>query len=556
MARESWLHSTADYDFGSDKPKNASRLAFLSSVPRRAKLIGLSIFAVINVLLLGALLHSGLPTLKSIGKPSFLFGGSSEPALSTPRNTKLHVVLPANNKEVNLCKLLLGSSLLGYPTPTLLGWEETFDQDGILGGGSHLAKVSRVLEYLQSLDASQDDELVLMLDAYDIQLQLPASVLIDRYYETREATQKRAIDFAGAAAVTGEGIQQLVMFGAGKRCAPNQPHTIACYPLPESPLPMDLYGPNTDTVVGHNHYYSVRQRYLNSGYILGPAKDMRRVFAEAWRIIEDHPERDPLDDGSHGSDSMYHGSDQSIFATMFGRQEWCREKLRLKHAPRGTKPRSSQIFFSPIDNVLNPSFTHEVVDFDLSEGNPHEYGIFLDYFSDFGHQTINSEEDAKWLRYAADAPPFDEQVGPRMPGFDCPVHAPEQPPADILRSVIPNDANTTADVAELEALWFDRALYTHLCSGRIPVLRHMNGDKGHREFHWPLIWYQPRAREMLARLGDVLAQRPPPVENTWEQHKADPRLAAAGGVWTDKGALLQWGDVCLPEWDGEIFRDV
>lgn len=43
------------------------------------------------------------------------------------RSTKLHVLLPASNPEVNLCKTLLTSKVLGYETPTLIAWNQKFD---------------------------------------------------------------------------------------------------------------------------------------------------------------------------------------------------------------------------------------------------------------------------------------------------------------------------------------------------------------------------------------------------------------------------------------------
>lgn len=100
-------------------------------------------------------------------------------------------------------------------------------------------------------------------------------------------------------------------------------HTVACYPIPDSPLPDDLYGANTDTVMGKNKVTSHRQRYLNSGYdstffpdaatksdklcryIMGPAKDMRLMFRRAWEKVEANQDHDPWDNGSGGSDFMY-----------------------------------------------------------------------------------------------------------------------------------------------------------------------------------------------------------------------------------------------------------
>jgi len=107
-------------------------------------------------------------------------------------------------------------------------------------------KITGVLEYLEKLETSADDDLVMMIDAYDIWMQIRVESLIDRYYSINAEANKRIKKRLGRAAAI-EGIEQTVLFGSGKHCAPNQIHTIACYPLPDSPLPMDVYGANTDT---------------------------------------------------------------------------------------------------------------------------------------------------------------------------------------------------------------------------------------------------------------------------------------------------------------------
>ncbi|KAL9081333.1 MAG: hypothetical protein Q9159_007355 [Coniocarpon cinnabarinum] len=457
-------------------------------------------------------------------------------------NTPLHLLLPASNPDVNLCKLLLGASLLGYPTPVLAAWKDDYTREGILGGGSHLAKVSKVLEYLQSLPPEQDNDLVVMMDAYDIWLQLPKSVLIDRYYELRDAQRSRMVESLGKQTVEEYHLEPLVMFGAGKRCAPNLPHTVACFSLESSPLPDDLYGPNTDTIIGRNYWYSNKQRYLNSGFIMSPVAAMRRIFEEAWHLIQNHPDMDPLDDGGHGSDFIYHGSDQSIFAAMYGRQGWAREKLRLQHSP-DAKPGTSHIMGTHIDNILKPSFHHEEVDLDVSHGNPWEFGIFLDFFSDIGHQTVNSEEDARWMSYDPSTwRPHDDPTFSERTAFDCPVRLPETLPGDVLHANVPGLEN----IAEMAS----HSLYTHLCLSRVPIIVHHNGIKERREWEWPKMWYQPNASAMM----DDLRARAPHDPGTYEQAKQRPRLNSAGDAWSDKGEHLSWEQLCPAEWNGEIFR--
>ncbi|KAH7024474.1 uncharacterized protein B0I36DRAFT_376460 [Microdochium trichocladiopsis] len=531
-----------------------------ASVSRRFHIIGFSALALSIILCLIAVpyrdnyINATTPHTQ-LGSIRHDDGGNgstrSHPSF---KDVKLHIVIPASHQDVNLCKLVLGCSLLDYPNPTIVAWRDTYKQAWILGGGSHLAKVFRVLEYLQALDPSQDDELVLMLDAYDVHLQLPRSTLISRYYELRDAAQKRLVESVGKTAVQDGGLSQRIIFGAGKRCAPNEPHTVACYAVPDSPMPQ-IYGPNTDTAIGHNHHYSVRQRYLNSGYVLGPAKAMREMYEEAWKFIQAQPDMDPDDDGSHTSDYVYHGSDQSVFAAMYGRQEFAREKIRLQYAPVGTRPRSSTVFFTPIDNVLNPSFHHEEFDVDLDSGdNPYEHGIFLDFASDLGHQTINSELDAAWIQYRDrdDEKAMSAQIGQRLADFDCPANLPEALPHDIADARIPTDG----DIAAWPSPWLSRPLYTHLCMSRMPVLRHMNGDKSHREKHWDRMWYVPRARELFKALQESMARNATLKPKTeLKHHMANPALEVAGAVWTKPDGLLRWEDLCpAEEYDKEIFR--
>lgn len=95
-------------------------------------------------------------------------------------------------------------------------------------------------------------------------------------------------------------------------------------------MPKDLYGVNTDTVIGRNKVFSDRQRYLNSGYIIGPVGEMRSMFERAKQLLDDWEENrtSESDNGSHVSDFYYHGSDQSIFNIIMGQQEYVREVKR------------------------------------------------------------------------------------------------------------------------------------------------------------------------------------------------------------------------------------
>ena len=83
----------------------------------------------------------------------------------------LHVLIPASRPDVNLCKTMLSAGVLGYPSPVLINWNQTFETKGLVEGGSHLAKIPGIHEYLTSLDESHDEDIAIIVDGYDIWFQ-------------------------------------------------------------------------------------------------------------------------------------------------------------------------------------------------------------------------------------------------------------------------------------------------------------------------------------------------------------------------------------------------
>ena len=106
---------------------------------------------------------------------------------------------------------------------------------------------------------------------------------------------------------------------------------------------------------------------------------MRRMFRRAWEKVEANEEEKEWDNGSHTSDLMYHGSDQSVFMTMLGEQEFQREVMRRRHRSLadevkgiGGPPKATYIEGSLIQDPLNPGFIHETME--SKDGKPDEFG--------------------------------------------------------------------------------------------------------------------------------------------------------------------------------------
>ncbi|KAM0457465.1 hypothetical protein ACHAO4_003265 [Trichoderma viride] len=439
-------------------------------------------------------------------------------------------------------------TILGYPSPTIIAWEDKDKAKGLLGGGSHFAKITRTLDYINNpARRSQpgfDDELVFMLDAYDVWFQLPLNILLARYDAIIEEENARVSHRMGRA-YNNEGINSKIVFGAGKRCAPNLLNSVSCYPVPESPLPNDIYGGNTDTLIGINEWASFRTRYLNSGYTIGPVGEMRRVLERALAKLKECQNRKDasFDDESGASDFCYHGSDQSIFVEMFGEQEYYREVMRRHHRTgmddmldkvvpgrAGSKPPPTDVQQAPIVDRLEPGFTHQKYNKTHLPDKPFEFGIALDYWSLLGHQTSNALTDARYIRHSRLLKP---QVG-KQGKFECmpktdrlplPLDLPGNQQLPWLAGSFPNE-------------WETMPLYTEICIGTVPVMIHHNSvEKHHREEQWNQTWWHGRSRMLL------------------EQRRKEGAPQLREGIPTDKGSVVLWEDLCPKKMEKELFRE-
>ncbi|KAL7792019.1 hypothetical protein V8C37DRAFT_135221 [Trichoderma ceciliae] len=468
--------------------------------------------------------------------------------ISQVKGRKMHILLPATRSNVHLCKTLLTMTILGYPSPTIIAWEDQDHAKGLLGGGSHFAKITRTLDYINDPQRRNqtgfDDELVFMLDAYDIWFQLPPDVLLSRYNAILEEDGARVAHRMGRA-YDNEGIHPQVVFGAGKRCAPNLLNSVSCYPVPESPLPDDVYGGNTDTLIGTNQWSSFRTRYLNSGYAIGPVAEMRRILGRALEKLEECENRKgaSFDDGTEASDFCYHGSDQSIFVEMFGEQEYHREVMRRHHRTRaddvldkvipgraGSKPPATDVQNAPVIDRLDPAFTHQQYNKTHLPEKPFEFGIALDYWSLLGHQTSNAVTDARYIRHDR---PLGPQVGKRGK-FDC------VPKTNMLP--LPSDLPSRQPLSWLAgsqpSQWQMMPLYTEICIGTVPVMIHHNSvEKYHREEQWNQTWWHGRSRMLL------------------EERRKEGAAQLSEGILTDKENVARWEELCPRETEKELFRD-
>lgn len=239
---------------------------------------------------------------------------------------RLHLLIPATSSNGDLCKLLLSAQVLGYPTPVLINYGD--HENATDPYKQHITKVEGILSYLEQIETSQDfvEDIVLIVDGFDVWLQLRPDVLLKRFYAINAAADARAERLYGEELVRKYNMRQTVIFGPDKICWPVDFSRSACWAVPESTVTRSAFGPT--------HADSDRTlndaRWLNSGTVMGPIADMKEIFRATLAAIESNYITD---------------SDQFYFAEIFGLQEYA----RLKRVPKLLKAAKQQVFDDPED---------------------------------------------------------------------------------------------------------------------------------------------------------------------------------------------------------------
>ena len=427
--------------------------------------------------------------------------------------------MPATSSNIDLCRLLISTSILGYGTPILINWAAKENEDAYV---QHLAKVETILKYLDRLlNQGTTEDLVLIVDGYDIQFQLPPEVMIQRYFQLNKAANERIEHQVGKVNKTRQDFKQTVIFGHDKLCWPIDFQRPACWAVPAATGSPYAFGPYTDQ--GYIHETS-RARWLNSGTIMGPVGDVRDVFQGTLDLIHKN----------HTTDS-----DQFYFANLFALQEYSRR------------------LFQP-----NPFADVEGIDVSwpmIEMGQNTEYHIGLDYEGLLFQTMAFFRPSITWMTFDGTRKPLTTPPTGSQKRLSLDTYYDKALPDDLASGRPPHpgafggrhsSSGINASRFPITTSWKDLKLGMNSISNNIFPLLHFTGPKEFREHWWDRMWFAHDAEELL--LASAQNMRRTIAEdaiggNVWKTAKLEineTEWGDKGGAYGDNGAFLPWETLC------------
>lgn len=467
-------------------------------------------------------------------------------------NPHLHVLVPSPKNPLlpsqsrGVCRTLASAMILGYPPPTLLG--HGHEKPGATEFERMVDRITRVRNYLKNSKTIKDQDFVLVVDALDVFFQLPPQILVERFQDILRTTNqklRKKYGFAevqstpGAPAELVQKYSQRVLFGASKICYRGLENDPGCISVPRSSLPPDVYGWKTD--IYHDGTLN-RPRWLNPGAVIGQAADLRLIYDEVLREIDQRHKK--------------HGDYQAL-TQIFGRQEVVRELERRRTANWAKEWVYDLLGIGDATNITGITVR-------LETGHRYEYGIGVDYESKLFFNQIMSRNDVEWLKYnnVTKSERLQMQMAvPRESRLLLPDDIAALPgPFNQSRFAKQQTTHPTWD-ATLDKLpnpdthsWHSVPLLTNGHSATVPVLAHLNGDPKLRDTWWEKMWFFPWARALLRRYvrsarGFDAAQSALLGGQEWWDMRG-----GRGGIWTDDESWVTFSDICEGQ-ERDLFDD-
>jgi hypothetical protein len=404
----------------------------------------------------------------------------------------------------------------------LVGWQGT----GLLNAKkTHLAKLRAIQKYLHTLEAHEDDDLVTIVDGYDVIVQLPPQILIERYFQMVEKADARLADDFNTSVedARSRGLRQTVFWGPDKLCWPTDYNEPRCWAPPKSTLPEKAFGPKT----GNGDMTFADPRWLNSGTVIGPVDDLRDLIDATMDEIE--ATYDP-DYGSSDSDQFY-------VANVWGRQEYYRSLAREGDSfdAGGKDKKIPRIRHDDQQTEFHVSIDYESALFQTKAGYEPFFGPLQ-----FNGANYTASQSTDYLDQGEDFEPYDIQMPPTVAKYMSRLY-------DDVADAHPGSDSTN---------WIKSVkLGTNFVTQHIYALWHSTGPKEPIDSEYTKFWFFPLLRPLIkasiksSQKGDLIWSEP--IDGRlWAPKMWFPNSTALkdpyGGVWTDVNttSFLPWADLC------------
>lgn len=458
----------------------------------------------------------------------------------------------------------------------LLGWKGQGEMDA---AETHLAKLRAIQQYLQGLSTGEDDDLVLIVDGYDIMLQLPVEVMIERYFIMQRDADARLAERYNMSVeeLHRKSISNTIFWGPDKLCWPVDWSAPRCWAVPASHLGDHAFGPNQgDGDMGTND-----PKWLNSGTVLGPVGDLRTYINVTMAEIE----------RTYDADFENSESDQFYLSNIWGRQEYHRSKQVLALQGDSAPANASEWLEASEDHVLpNPL---------VIQGEATEFHVGIDYESAlfqtkagyerfFGYRKFDEpgytarmdvdmfEAGASFVPYSIEMPAavyaaltrvYEAAVKPLSSGRRS-LSAPHRSRRDTTTNAAA--ATNIVSRSRLPASEWIRTvnLGVNYVTRHIFALWHCTGGKDSIDDEYRALWFFPfaasllRANALASRSGDELTAAPmdgrawlPRLQYPRDDLRRPRPGAEYGGAFTDyKGEeFLSFGELC-GEWQDVLLE--
>ncbi|KAH7133222.1 hypothetical protein B0J13DRAFT_529140 [Dactylonectria estremocensis] len=459
---------------------------------------------------------------------------SESPAIpeETIKTSQFHYLIPASGNNRRLCFNLISSAANRYPVPALMGWNGT----GLLdASATHLAKLRAIERYLNSLPSEEDDDIVLIVDGYDVILQLPPDIMLERYFKVMERENKRTAERFGLTIdqVYEKDLHTTLYFGPDKICWPINWDAPRCWAVPPSNLPAKAFGPKT----GNGAMPNMLPKWLNSGTLIGPASHMRDyVSATMYEILVTW---DP--------NYQWKDSDQYYLANVWGRQEYFRSLKMSKDGKVSGGPSNRKLprVYNKQEKIeFHVGIEYESSMFQTKAG----YEPFVDWIHYNGTKTPTAMMEKDMFELGDDFKPYPIEMPKKIEEAlskiydDIPEAHPGSTSKDWIRNIV---------------------LGTNFVTKHIWALWHVTGDKDVIEDQYTKFWFYPFARSLVkAAVKHLQADNrisDKPIGGRYWVHKttypdSDTLADDMGGGWSDEdgGKWINYQTMCK-KWEQELL---